>query len=56
MPSQQTSPSTAPAAAAPLAPLSQVLRKLPLFSDLDPIPFGLAWRREEVTMGSFCAP
>jgi hypothetical protein len=55
MPSQQTSPPTAPAAAVPLAQLSRVLRKLPLISGLGPTPSRPAWRREEVTMESFYA-
>jgi putative hemolysin len=55
MPSQQTSPSTAPTAAAPLARLSRVLQKLPLLSGLDPLHSRLARRREEVTMESFYA-
>jgi hypothetical protein len=55
MPSQPTSPSTAPAAAAPLAQLSWFLWKPPPFTDVDPLHSQLARRSAGVTRHPFYA-
>jgi hypothetical protein len=55
MPSQQTSPPTVPAAAAPLAQLSPFLWKPPLLTGIDPLHSPLAWRKEGATMQPFYA-
>jgi hypothetical protein len=55
MPSQQTSPSTGLATAAPLAQLSRLLWKPPLLTGVDPLHSQLTRRGEGVTMQPFYA-